>query len=73
MTETKPWWMSRTIWVGLATSVLAILSGFGVLPVGFQEGIVEELIVGVLGVLAIVFRAQATAEIAPVLPTTPTE
>lgn len=68
MTETKPWWMSRTIWVGLATSVLAILNGFGVIPEGFQEGIVEELIVGVLGILAIIFRVQATTEIAPILP-----
>jgi len=73
MTETKPWWMSRTIWVGLATSILAILKGFGVIPEEIQEGIIEEIIMAVLGILAIIFRTQATTEIEPILPITTTK
>ena len=67
MIETKPWWTSRTIWVGLATSILAILSGTGLLPLGLEHTIVEELITAVLGVLAILFRTQATKEIEPLM------
>ncbi len=67
MTETKPWWTSRTIWMGLATSIMAILSAAGILPVWLTQMMVEEIIIGVLGVLTVYFRAKAEKEIKPVL------
>jgi hypothetical protein len=67
MIETKPWWTSRTIWVGLATSILAILSGMGLLPLGLEQTIVEELITAVLGIATVYYRSKAVKEIEPVM------
>jgi hypothetical protein len=67
MTEMKPWWTSRTIWVGLATSILAILSGMGLLPLGLEQTIVEELITAVLGIATVYYRSKAVKEIEPVM------
>jgi hypothetical protein len=69
MKDTKPWWLSRTIWVGLITSILAILNGLGVIPTEIQQSLIEEAVLGILGILAIIFRAKATTRIEPLLPT----
>lgn len=61
--ETKAWWASKTIWTGLAIAAYAVLSAAGVLPAGISDGVVEQAVVAVLGVLTIVFRKQATAVI----------
>lgn len=67
MTDTKPWWMSRTVWVGLATSIVALLSAMGWLPPGITETVVEEAVVAILGVLTVIFRTKAVKEIEPVI------
>lgn len=69
MNEEKVWWQSRTIWTGLIGSAFAILSGMKVLPEGLSSDMVVNAVLGVTSVLAVVFRAQATKAIAPVVPT----
>ncbi len=68
MNETKPWWLSRTIWVGLATTVFAVLSGLGMVPAALEYGIIEEAVLAILGVLTVIFRADDKMEIKPILP-----
>lgn len=67
MIETKPWWTSRTIWVGLITAVMAILAAAGVLPVWLTQSLVEELVFAVLGIATVYYRSKAVKEIQPVL------
>lgn len=66
MIEAKPWWMSRTIWMGLATAIMAILGAAGVAPVWLDATILEEIVIGILGILTIYFRATAVKEIQPI-------
>lgn len=69
MTETKPWWQSRTIWVGLSAAIIAILGAAGVLPVWLTQSLAEELIFAVLGIATVYYRSKAVKEIQPVMST----
>lgn len=60
MNNTKAWWQSRTIWVALVSVLFAILGGTGVLPEGLTEDGVVETIMGIIGILIVVFRIGAT-------------
>jgi hypothetical protein len=61
--NTKPWWASRTIWVGLVGAGFAVASALGVVPAGLAQENVLEGVLAVTGVLAAVFRAKATVEV----------
>ena len=63
MENTKPWWMSRTIWTSFAIVLVAVLGGFGLLPPGLTEAHITEAIMAVLAVLAVYFRYDATEEV----------
>lgn len=69
MTETKPWWLSRTIWMGLATALMAVFSAAGVMPIWLDEMFVSEVITALLGLATVYFRSKAVKEIQPVINT----
>jgi len=60
MTDTKPAWMSRTVWTGFIIALLALLNALGMAPEWLTQPVVEEAVFGVLGILAVVFRIKAT-------------
>lgn len=66
MNEQIPWWMSRTIWTGLASSIMAVVAASGALPIWISGTLVDEIITGLLGVLTVYFRAKAVKAIKPV-------
>ena len=68
MTETKPWWQSRTIWTGLVTSALAVLSAAGALPVWIDAPLAADIVVGLLGIATVISRAIATKEVVLIPP-----
>jgi hypothetical protein len=70
MTETQPWWQTRTIWVGLVTSLFGVLSAAGVLPPFIDAPLVLDLAMGVLGAATVYFRAKATKMVTTVTTTT---
>ena len=72
MTQMKPWWMSKTVWTGLAVALLTIATAFGIVPEWLTQAYVEEVIVAALGLLTVVFRMTATTEIGAT-PPAPTE
>jgi hypothetical protein len=60
--DEKGWWKSKTIWTGLIATVYAILSLLGfAIPTGLDQGTVTEVFMGIFGVLAVIFRWQATS------------
>ena len=63
MEESKPFWESRTVWVGLVAVIFAALGAVGALPEGLREEQVVDAVMAVTGVLTIVFRAQASARL----------
>lgn len=65
MVETKAWWQSKTIIVGIIGGLFGVLSFFKVLPVELDQEQIVSAVLAVTGVLAAVFRKGATAEIAP--------
>lgn len=64
---TKPWYLSRTIWSGLTTTVVALLIGFGALPENISTTIADESALVLLGMATIYSRVKATKAIAPVI------
>lgn len=68
MNETKPWYLSRTVWSGLTTSVLAMLMAMGVVPSTVSETLADEAALVLLGIGTIYSRIKADKKIA--LPTT---
>lgn len=58
------WWQSRTVWAGLIGTLFAVLSGFGIVPEGLNQGMVLEAVLGVVSVASILFRVKATKTIA---------
>jgi len=62
-TETKIWWQSRTVWTGLVGALFAILHQFGMLPVDLTTEMVLNMILGIVSVLAVVFRVDATKKL----------
>jgi hypothetical protein len=67
MTDTKPWYLSRTIWAAIVTIVTAMLGLFGVPLEGFDEaGFVDALlqaVAAVAGVVALMGRLYAQSRI----------
>lgn len=67
MTDTKPWYLSRTIWAALVTILTAALGLFGVsLGDVDQSALVEGLlqaVTAVAGVVALVGRLSARTRI----------
>jgi hypothetical protein len=66
MEETKPWYVSKTIWSGLTTSVIAILIGVGAIPERFSEGFADEAALLLLGLATVYSRVKADKRIATV-------
>lgn len=66
METTKPWFFSKTIWTGLFTVLFSVLAAAGVVPFVTPD-VISSLVVGLLGVLTVVFRGKATTPITPVL------
>lgn len=64
MEESKPFWASRTVWVGIVGLAFALLGAAGWLPAGLDEGAVVDAVMALLGVLTIVFRTRASATVA---------
>ena len=66
MTDSKPWYLSRTIWASIITIATASGSLFG-LPSGFDDAAltdaVLQLVTAVSGVVAIFGRLSATTRI----------
>lgn len=67
MTNTKPWYFSRTIWAALVTITTSLFSLFG-LPLGaIDNGMLTDLIIqcitGIMGVVAIFGRVSAKERI----------
>lgn len=63
MAENKPWWTSRTVWTGIVGTGFAAAGLMGVLPADLTQEQVLQAILGVVGVLAVVFRIKASASI----------
>lgn len=63
MQDTKRWWESRTIWASLLGLIFVALSALHVLPEGLSQEGVLEAVMGVVGVLAIIFRVKADSTI----------
>lgn len=63
MEESKPAWASRTVWVGVIGLLFPLLAAAGWLPAGLGQDQVVDAIMAVLGLLTILFRAQATARL----------
>ena len=67
MIDTKPWYLSRTVWASLVTILLAALSYAGVAADGLQPDLLTEaalnLATTVSGLIALFGRLQATSRI----------
>lgn len=67
MSDTKSWYLSRTIWASLVGVVIAAGSLFGLTSSEVDQGLltdgVVELISAVAGIVAIIGRLRATAKI----------
>lgn len=63
MLESKNWWTSRTVWVGVIGLLFAVLGAVGVLPEGLTQEQVLQGVMAVVGVLTIVFRVKADTTI----------
>ena len=67
MDNTKPWYLSRTIWASLVTVSLSILGAAGVSLEGLQGDVLAEAVVQLMtafcGLAAIIGRVRATNRI----------
>lgn len=64
MNEVKSWWKSKTIWAGLLTGVVALLTIFGVLPLADYSAPIESLTMLILSAVTVFGRTTATTKIA---------
>lgn len=66
----KNWWASKSIWTGIIGSAFAIAAAFGFVPAGLDPEMVTTAVLGVVGVLTVVFRVTATEAVSltPVAP-----
>lgn len=53
--DTKPFWMSKTLWVNILTGLAAVAGAFG-LDLGLDEETKTKIVVGVLAAANIVLR-----------------
>jgi hypothetical protein len=67
MIETKPWYLSRTIWASLVTIFLAGANYAGLAAAGLQPDVLTDaalnLAATVSGLIALLGRLQATSRI----------
>lgn len=67
MADSKPWYLSRTIWAALVTIALSVLGMFGMSMNGVDDAALVEAIVqaatAVAGVVALVGRLFAQSRI----------
>lgn len=68
MEEAKKWWESRTVWMGILTSLCAILKTLGLLPETFDHSILDEIVTLGLGLATIYYRIMAVKQVAVVPP-----
>lgn len=61
--DNKPWWASRTIWVGIIGALFGILAALNVLPEGLSQDSIVEGVLAVTGILAVVFRVGASKNV----------
>lgn len=67
MVDTKPWYLSRTVWASLVTILLAIANYAGLAAAGLQPDVLTDaalnLATTISGVMALLGRLQATSRI----------
>lgn len=63
MNDSKPWWQSRTIWIGLIQSIWGALAAAGLLPVWLDATTLVDVGIGILGVATIAARAVASKRV----------
>lgn len=63
MNETKPWWQSRTIWVGLIQSLWGVFAAAGFMPVWLDAPTLVDIGIGILGAATITARALAKKQV----------
>ena len=67
MTDTKPWFLSRTIWASGVSIALAMAGFLGLAPAGLDHAMLTdaavEIVSALAGVIAIIGRLRATARI----------
>ena len=67
MNETKPWYLSRTIWASLVTVLAALAGLFGLPAEALQDPAIPDLLLqavtAVAGLIAIAGRLSAKARI----------
>jgi hypothetical protein len=67
MTDTKAWYLSRTVWASLVTILLAVTNYSGLAVAGLQPDVLTDaalnLATTITGVIALLGRLQATSRI----------
>lgn len=67
MTDTKPWYLSRTIWASLVAILSATLGVLGVSTETLDDGTLPDLLLqavtGIAGIVALLGRLRASARI----------
>lgn len=67
MTDSKPWYLSRTIWASIVSVALGVGGWLGLASEQFDQGLLTdsliELVGALAGVIAIIGRLRATARI----------
>lgn len=63
MEETKKWYLSKTIWSGFTTTVVALLMSVGALPETVSASIADESALVLLGIATIYSRLKADKKI----------
>lgn len=59
----KGWYKSKTVWTGIVSAVLGVLSLFGLVPPGLTGETVLAGIMAVVGVLTVFFRGKADSAV----------
>ena len=62
-TNSKDWWQSRTIWMGILTSISGLLHAFHILPKIIDQSLISDVVTLGLGIATIIFRIKAVKEI----------
>lgn len=68
METVKPWWQSLTMWAGIVAFIYGVLGMFDI-QFGVEQSVVVDTIMALVGAVVMYGRKRATAEIAPLLPT----
>lgn len=64
---TKPWYLSKTIWSGISTSMFALLMAAGIIPATVSETLADEAALVFLGLSTIYSRVKAETKIEKVI------